>query len=476
MTGFPWQPGDALLAADLNAAIANAGQLVDNIVPPGGSIQAAIDALPASGGVVTFSANTTYVVTATIISHTNNVRLSAPGWGTVIQRGPALAGDMLHLFGANCLIEGMTFDGNGTVNTTGQAEVYVSGVNSRVTNVHVINSAGGINIAIAGAGSRVDHCTVTGMGIDLGTERGYGIWACNGDQVFVEHNKVTGTGIDAIGIGGPGSVANGNSVMGCHCYAGGPGGQIGAYVNQASGAGLIVSNNFVGQGGSPASGGIELNGNNVTCTGNTVVNQYMGGIGTDPVGTGWGGSGYVITGNTVVNVGLDTAHPNSYDGIVIAANTIDFVVAGNRVCDDQATPTMRWCIVVSPGTSDRYTIVGNVLGPNSDLNVAITDGGTGKHKVIANNAGEDTIVPVRYTQATLSLYTATPQVFHLWNGGATTVTAIDAVSAAAGSVRIALPDAAYTFQAGNNIKNTITTTANVPLLMVCDDSGNWSLK
>jgi len=52
MTGYPWQIGDALLADDLNAAIAGAS------VPVGGSIQAAIDALPSTGGMVTLSANT----------------------------------------------------------------------------------------------------------------------------------------------------------------------------------------------------------------------------------------------------------------------------------------------------------------------------------------------------------------------------------------------------------------------------------
>jgi hypothetical protein len=443
------------------------------VVLPGGSIQAAINTLPATGGTITLSVNTTYVVDTTIMSHTNNVRLLAPNWTTVIQRGASLSGDMLHLFGDNCLVEGMTFDGNGTINTTGQAETFVSGANSRVTNVQVINSAGGINIAVAGRGSRVDHCTVTGMGIDLGTERGYGIWACGGDLVFVEHNSITGTGIDAIGIGGPGSIANANHILGCHCYAGGPGGQLAVYANLNSGAGIVVSNNFVGQGGSPLSGGIELNGNNVTVTGNTVVDQYMGGIGNDPPGVGWGGNGLVITGNTVVNVGL--AGGGGYDGIVIAAGTTDFVIVGNRVSDDQPTPTMRWAIAVTTGASDRYVIAGNLLGPNSDVNNGITDGGTGTIKVIAGNAGEDTIVPARYSQATLQLYGATPRVFHLWNGGATTITAIDAASAAAGSVRIALPNAAYTFQAGNNIGNTVTTTPDVPLMMVCDDTGKWWL-
>ena len=165
MTGFPWSQGDALLADDLNAAIAGA------TVPVGGSIQAALDALPATGGEVRLSPNTTYAITTAIVSAIPNVRLSAPGWGTVIQRGPALAGTMLQLSGVGCLIENMTFDGNGTVNTSGNAEVQISGANSRITNVQVINSSGTINIAVSGIGGRVDHCTIAGRGVSLGTER-----------------------------------------------------------------------------------------------------------------------------------------------------------------------------------------------------------------------------------------------------------------------------------------------------------------
>ena len=55
-------------------------------VPPGGSIQAAHDALPVTGGSILLSANTTYIVAAQINITKPNVRLSAPSWGTVLQR------------------------------------------------------------------------------------------------------------------------------------------------------------------------------------------------------------------------------------------------------------------------------------------------------------------------------------------------------------------------------------------------------
>ena len=122
-------------------------------VPPGGSIQAAHDALPSTGGSILLSANTTYLVTVQIVFTKPNVRLSAPTAGTVIQRGPALlSADVLKLAGANCLVDGMTFDCNNVVATSG-AELGIDGANSRATNVRVINLASSIGIRASGQGA-----------------------------------------------------------------------------------------------------------------------------------------------------------------------------------------------------------------------------------------------------------------------------------------------------------------------------------
>jgi len=459
MTGFPWQIGDALLAADLNAAIAGGGA-----VPAGGSIQAAIDALPATGGEVRLSPNTTYVVTTAIASSKPNVRLSASDWSAVIQRGPALAGTLLQLMGAGCLIEGMTFDGNGSVNTSGQAEVQISGANSRITNVQVINSAGVIMVAATGAGCRVDHCTLTGMGTSLSTQRGYGIWAINHVQVFIDHNKITGTGIDGIGVDGPGSIVDANYIKGCHCWSGSAGAQTAIYPYVGADAGTVFSNNFIGQGGSVTSGALEAGGNNLTISGNTIVNQYGGAIGVDS------GHGITITGNTIVNVGLDGS--GAQDGITIQPGVTDFSITGNRVGDDATPPTMRWPIIVQTGASDRYAITGNVLAPNTDANNRIVDGGTGVIKVIQDNAGADTVVPYAVSGTTTQLYSGS-HVQRLQNSGTLAITSIAAQNTMRGTVKILLPNAAFVFTAGNNINNTVTATPNVPLIMVCDDLGKW---
>ena len=63
----------------------------------------------------------------------------------------------------------------------------------------------------------------------------------------------------------------------------------------------------------------------------------------------------------------------------------DFVISGNRIADERTTPMMRYAIAIYDGASDRYTITGNILIPNSTQ--AIYDGGTGMNKIIANNIG-----------------------------------------------------------------------------------------
>jgi hypothetical protein len=78
------------------------------------------------------------------------------------------------------------------------------------------------------------------------------------------------------------------------------------------------------------------------------------------------------------------ASPNTYDGIVFAPNTTDFVVQGCTLTNDTITfGTQKYGVHVLAGTSDRYVIADNLVAGNGTAGVA--DGGTGLNKRVANN-------------------------------------------------------------------------------------------
>jgi len=419
-------------------------------VPPGGSIQAAHDALPATGGNILLAANTTYVVTTGITISKPNVTVWAPSWGTVLQRGASLGGTMFLATGAGCRIEGMTFDGNGAVNATGSAEVQLNGANSRITNCYVFNSAGTINIALGAVDCRADHNTVVGFS----TIRGYGVWALNHFRVTIDHNTISNTGIDAIGADGAGTQVMNNKIIGCHTYTGIGGGAIAVYANTAANARTLVSGNDIDGTGAVGSA-LELNGNNISIIGNTMTNT-------------WGsamlvrGSGYIIADNHITNPGQD-GNP-THDGIAVAAGCVDFVITGNRIFDTQTTPTMRYPISIASGASDNYTITSNRLYSGLQPTVPISDAGTGTHKVIANNEGLDDQVISVTSQATIIV----PLSSLVTLIGSSTITAISATNMWAGRRGTFLPTGAAVFVAGATIANSLTCAPNVPINYIYD--------
>lgn len=77
---------------------------------------------------------------------------------------------------------------------------------------------------------------------------------------------------------------------------------------------------------------------------------------------------------------------NTYSGLVIAANTTDFVIQ-NCIATNFTGTGYTWGqntgIFVATGTSDRYIIADNLVSGN--LTAGISDGGSGVNKRVANN-------------------------------------------------------------------------------------------
>jgi hypothetical protein len=369
--GYPWQVGDALLAADLNAAIAGA------TVPVGGSIQAAIDALPASGGTITLSPNTTYTLTSTLNITKPNVTITAPGWSTIIQRGPGVGA--LHLISGSPTATGftvrnLTVDGNGSSVTGGLFEIATSGDGSCVEHCQVIRAGGQGHIALSGVGSRAESNHIVGLGSS--TAGGYGIWAINHQKTFILNNYITGTQIDAIGFDGPGTQVIGNYVLNCQCNTD-PGGQIAQY-SPGSYPGALIQGNHVGQGGGSISHGIELNGSNVSVVGNAVINQKGNGIAVD----GATGSGILVSGNMILNNGQV---PGAVGGIQIFGPLDNVTIVGNRISDTQATHTQAWGVWFNTGPFNNVLIADNEIIGNISGAISPPTGGTGY--VFVNNLG-----------------------------------------------------------------------------------------
>ena len=429
------------------------------LVPAGGSIQAAHDALPSTGGTIVLSPNTVYAITAEITISKPNVKLTAASWGTILRRDPAYTSHQIVFSGDGCVCEGFTVDGNAVVSTAG-FEINVTGANCIVRNMQIINSATQGHLALGGANGRATGNTITGLGTVLSTERGYGIWALGVQTVLIDSNTVSGTGIDGIGANGTGVRIIGNRVAGCHTWTT-LGGQIAVY----SGSDIIVANNTIGTGGGNGAGGIEIDSGSVLVIGNTVDTVQQYGLYLAAL---YGGNGAaVVTGNFIRN------SPTAVfgDSLVVAANVTDFVITGNRIIDDQATPTSRCPIAISPGTSDRYTITGNLLYPNGRV-PAINDGGTGVIKTIANNTGGGVTIPSIGAAAIITL-PASPVV--TMTGFGASITSISIVNVVLGTSVIILPANINTFVGGaGTIANTLVTTAGVPVTATFDGA-KWHL-
>jgi hypothetical protein len=147
----------------------------------------------------------------------------------------------------------------------------------------------------------------------------------------------------------------------------------------------------------------------------------------------------------------------------VRPNVSDFVISGNRIIDDQGTPTMRFAISVAAGTSDNYAITGNRIMSGVNSTQPTSDAGTGLHKVVDNNAGLNDLV--RSVAATGTFTVPPTPTIQITGSG--TVTAVNG-SLFTGRQGMLIPTGATVFTAGATIGNTVTCTPNVPLNFVFD--------
>jgi hypothetical protein len=123
------------------------GAAGDNSTNDAAAIQAAVSALPASGGVLEFPSGKTFVI-GTPINFTGKSDFTVTGFGATIRCGATRITSYLNLDGAtNATIIGLTFDGR-----VAQMPAYTSGDYPTVYNAGVYSNSGV-------AGLKVQNCT-----------------------------------------------------------------------------------------------------------------------------------------------------------------------------------------------------------------------------------------------------------------------------------------------------------------------------
>ncbi len=412
------------------------------------------------GTMVVLPPNVTYVVNSSadrIVTTVPNVHIWAPSWTSVVQRGSGLGNrSLITVTGAGSTIEGFTVDGNSIVAGT-TFEVIVGGDNSVVRRLKIINSKmdnGGM-LALSGDGSRATENVLVGLA--LTNLHAYAIWALNHNQVFIDHNEISGSGIDAIGFNsnpdGRVSEATDNFVSNSHNYLGEQGGQIAYYdVGGSPSLGAIIARNSV-IGGGPDSNGIEADQG-----GAMIVDNWIEGCGTFGIIVYGATNGNTnVSNNKIKNCEQGHAVP----AIFIHANVPSHVqVNGNRVWFDDATSKMTYAFATGAGTLDYLEVTGNDFTAGSAG--VMLDQSTQTNKVIANNLGIDNVITSVASGSTLSL-PITPKARLT---GTTTVTAIADTNTWNGRTVILIPDGIVSFTAGNNIFNSVTTAAGRPLTLL----------
>jgi len=128
----------------------------------------------------------------------------------------------------------------------------------------------------------------------------------------------------------------------------------------------------------PGSGAIIQNSSGIHFNGGGAVNCAQHGMIIQNTATRVTFTGFSARGN-------GTTTPNTYDGISVSAGTTDFLVTNSTLGGNTVMGfgTQRYGINVLAGASDRYVISQNLIGDNGTGGVL--DNGAGVNKLVANN-------------------------------------------------------------------------------------------
>jgi parallel beta-helix repeat protein len=498
-------------------------------------IQAAIDALPAGGGVVYFPPGT-YKVTSALTRAINNVSLVGSGVSSVITYTPT-TGNCMTVGGNDWRISSLKI--TGSVSATAGGLIFSSTPDRlRVSNVYLLNGWTGIDI-LGGVG-----CWVTDCNLDTQNERGIRFQDSSSHGV-AQGNRVVSSGHDGIlfGSGGDNCVASDNHVE-LACRTSSVGASAGIHVINSSRCRVV--GNYVTT--STCQGILVDCGVADTARDNVVEGNVVYGNGTNAVDAaegitlfGNGGTGCtrnIVKGNTVRdnvlnNIEVWEAHQNVISGNVCTSNRTDatglrngiyvHLANGNVVADnvcanhpangiqlqdsDECVISSNLCVnnnkgtraattdrngITLTGTCETAVVIGNRCSTTDGsasqkygINTENTSGGLFIGNQVAGNAtggiaeNANTVANRAHNQAEGVSSISSAATLTLPSGdkfvqvtGTTGITNINATFA--GDFRTLQFTASLTVTDGGNLRlpANFAATADDTLTLICDGS-NW---
>ena len=343
------------------------------------TLQDCYNALPETGGTILFPANTTTILTSSVVFTKPNVTLRGEGWDTVILRDERAGPCLLEVGGVHSTVADLTIDGNGEHCPDAKVELRMKGNFATVRHVQLRNPRK-MGIGLKSNGGLVTDCLITGLG-PKGLSS-YGIWAIANTTVTITGNTIRDTFIDGIGLDGKDCRVINNTLSNCHHDPSIGGGQIVVYPHSL---GVLIQGNTIDRGGNRLSGGLELNGNETSVINNTILNQTRYGIqlhspkGDEKV------YGFTISGNIIRDCGQPGKWKNQ--AISVSPHVSQVAISGNTINTEKPDKDKLVGINLF-GNNDKISITDNIIkGYRTPVAVGPE---VGPDLVLANNSGATT--------------------------------------------------------------------------------------
>lgn len=378
-----------------SVSVLDFGAVGDGVADDTAAFQAAHDALPANGGKI-YAPPGTYKL-STAVTFTKAACLIGAGVKATTLKTSSATANVIVFDTAYCAVENLGFDSS--VTRTGGSYVHVTKnvIRSRIRDFLMVNGFVGITLVCAdtiyiengdifdtatnGYGIRFIGDGVTAAGNDMYvtkvTMSGATNRATAGIQI-TNNGAINITDCDIIRHGScllinPGNGETASAIYGLNSYF--DTATNGVVIDPAAG-GTVAQCRFVGCWMGAHSGHGVIIGSNGTIRGVEFISPQIFSNGTRGVFLGGGADVNFVGGGICGNTG---------DGVTVSANVSDWSFIGTRIGDGYGKSGNANGIVVSAGTSTRWTVIGCSVRGNTGS--AISDSSTGLIKRISNNLG-----------------------------------------------------------------------------------------